>query len=199
MFKIPYIIIKLPARKKMSKLTSTREFILQEKMISLKDKGKIMNMNKEVIGTFGGKIIKIGNTYRIRELDDTPVLTVHEKIISLRSAYTFYKGGEQDDDKFVGKLKQKLVSIKPSYWFEDANENRVFTMKGNIMTLKFKILKNKKVVAEIKKKLFKSMIKGTYGIQMSPDLDDDSAMLVLGIVLMLHHEKEEKKDSSMFS
>ena len=183
----------------MSKLTSTREFILQEKMISLKDKGNIMNMNNEEIGTFGGKIIKIGNTYRIRELDDTPVLTVHEKIISLRSAYTFYKGGEQDEDKFVGKLKQKLVAIKPTYFFEDPNENKVFTMKGNVMTLKFKILKEKKQVAEIKKKLFKSMIKGTYGIQMSPDLDDDSAMLVLGVVLMLHHEKEENKDRSMFS
>jgi len=180
----------------MSKLTSTREFILQEKMISLKDKGKIMNMNKEVVGTFGGKLIKIGNTYRIRELDDTPVLTVHEKIISLRSAYTFYKGGEQEDDKFIGKLKQKLISIKPSYWFEDGNENRIFTMKGNILTLKFKILKDKKQVAEIKKKLFKSMIKGTYGIQMSPDLDDDSALLILGIVLMLHHEKEEAQKRS---
>jgi uncharacterized protein YxjI len=180
----------------MSKLTSTREFILQEKMISLKDKGKIMNMNKEVVGTFGGKLIKIGNTYRIRELDDTPVLTVHEKIISLRSAYTFYKGGEQEDDKFIGKLKQKLVSIKPSYWFEDGNENKIFTMKGSLSTLKFKILKDKKQVAEIKKKLFKSMIKGTYGIQMSPDLDDDSALLVLGIVLMLHHEKEEAQKKS---
>jgi len=180
----------------MSKLTSTREFILQEKMISLKDKGKIMNMNKEVVGTFGGKLIKIGNTYRIRELDDTPVLTVHEKIISLRSAYTFYKGGEQEDDKFIGKLKQKLVSIKPSYWFEDGNENKIFTMKGNMLSLKFKILKDKKQVAEIKKKLFKSMLKGTYGIQMSPDLDDDSALLVLGIVLMLHHEKEEAQKRS---
>ncbi len=178
----------------MSKLTSTREFILQEKMLSLKDKGKIMNMEKEVIGTFGGKLIKIGNTYRIRELDETPVLTVSEKIISMRSAYTFYTGGEKDDDKFIGKLKQKLVSIKPSYWFEDPNENKIFTMKGNIMTLKFKILKDGKMVAEIKKKLFKSMLKGTYGIQMSPDLDDDSALLVLGIVLMLHHEKEEKKN-----
>jgi uncharacterized protein YxjI len=153
-------------------------------------------MNKEVVGTFGGKLIKIGNTYRIRELDDTPVLTVHEKIISLRSAYTFYKGGEQEDDKFIGKLKQKLVSIKPSYWFEDGNENKIFTMKGSLSTLKFKILKDKKQVAEIKKKLFKSMIKGTYGIKMSPDLDDDSALLVLGIVLMLHHEKEENQKKS---
>lgn len=174
-------------------LQKTRDFMLQEKMISLKDKGKIMNLDKEVIGTFGGKLIKIGNTYRIRDLDETPVLTVHEKVISMRSSYTFYEGGKQDDDKYIGKLKRKLVSVKPSYWFEDPNENKVFTMKGNIFTLKFKILKDNKVVAEIHKKLFKSLIKGTYGIKMSPDLDDDSAMLVLGIVLMLHHEKEENR------
>ena len=174
-------------------LQKTREFMLQEKMISLRDKGKIMNLNKEVIGTFAGKIIKIGNTYRIRDLDENPVLTVHEKVISMRSSYKFYKGGEQDEDKYIGKLKRKLVSVKPRYWFEDPGENKVFTMKGNIFTLKFKILKDNKVVAEIHKKLFKSLLKGTYGVKMTPDLDDDSAILVLGIVLMLHHEKEENR------
>ena len=174
-------------------LQKTREFILREKMISLTDKGEIMNLDKEVIGTFRGKLIKIGNTYRIREVDETPILTIHEKIISLRSAYTFYKGGEQDDDKFIGKMKQKIISIKPKYWFEDPDENRVFTMKGNILTLKFKILKDNKVVAEIHKKLFKSILKGTYGVKMNPDLDDDSAMLILGIVIMIHHEKEENQ------
>jgi uncharacterized protein YxjI len=177
----------------MSVLEKTREFILQEKMISLTDKGTIMNLDKEVIGTFRGKLIKIGNTYRIRDLNENPILTVHEKVISLRSTYKFYKGGEQDESQFLGQLKRKLVAIKPSYWFEDPNENQVFTMKGNIFTLKFKILKDGKEVAEIHKKLFKSLIKGTYGVKMNPDLDDESAMLVLGIVLMLHHEKEEKR------
>ncbi|KKM02968.1 hypothetical protein LCGC14_1779150, partial [marine sediment metagenome] len=109
------------------------------------------------------------------------------------SSYKFYLGGEQDDDKYIGKMKQKLVSIKPKYWFEDPSANKVFTMKGNILTLKFKILKKNKVVAEIHKKLFKSILKGTYGIKMSPDLDDDSAMLILGIVIMIHHEKEENR------
>ena len=177
-------------------LQKTREFILQEKMISLTDKGEILNLNKEVIGTFRGKLIKIGNTYRIRELDETPILTIHEKIISLRSSYKFYLGGEQDDDKYIGKMKQKIVSIKPKYWFEDPSENKVFKMKGNILTLKFKILRNNKVVAEIHKKLFKSILKGTYGIKMSPDLDDSSAMLILGIVIMIHHEKEENRKKS---
>ena len=90
-------------------------------------------------------------------------------------------------------MKRILISVKPKYWFEDPDENIVFTMKGNIWTLKFKIIKNKKVVAEIHKKLFKSILKGTYGIKMSPDLDDGSAMLILGIVIMLHHEKEENQ------
>ena len=174
-------------------LQKTREFILQEKMISLTDKGNIMNLSGDVIGTFRGKLIKIGNTYRINKLDGTPILTIHEKIISLRSSYKFYSGGEQDDDKFIGKMKRKIISVKPKYWFEDADENIVFTMKGNIWTLKFKIIKDKKVVAEIHKKLFKSILRGTYGIKMSPDLDDGSAMLLLGVIIMLHHEKEENQ------
>ena len=175
-------------------LQKTREFMLREKMVSLTDKGEIRNVENELLGTFRGNLIKIGNTYRIRDTGDVPVLTVQEKIISLRSTYKFYKGGEKDDDQYIGKLKRKLVSIKPSYWFEDPNENKVFTMKGSIMTLKFKILKDGKEVAEIRKKLWKSLLKNTFGIKMAPDLDDDSAMLILGIVIMLHHEKEENRD-----
>jgi len=168
--------------------------MLREKMVSLTDKGEIRNVENELLGTFRGNLIKIGNTYHIRDTGDVPVLTVQEKIISLRSTYKFYKGGEKDDNQYIGKLKRKLVSIKPSYWFEDPNENKVFTMKGSIMTLKFKILKDGKEVAEIRKKLWKSLLKNTFGIKMAPDLDDDSAMLILGIVIMLHHEKEENRD-----
>ena len=174
-------------------LQKTREFILSEKLVSLKDKVWVMDANKEKLGYFMGKIIKIGNTYRLRDLKDeeNPLLTVHEKIVSLRATYTFYKGGEKDDDKFIGKLKRKLVSIKPSYWFEDPGENKLFTMKGSIFGLKYKILKDGKEIAQISKKLFK--IKGTYGVQIASDVDDDTAMLVLGIVITLHHEKEENK------
>ena len=69
-------------------LVKCRDFMLKEKMISLTDKGEIFNAdNNELIGTFRGKLIKIGNTYRIRDLNETPVLTVHEKVISLRSSY----------------------------------------------------------------------------------------------------------------
>lgn len=174
-------------------LQSTREFVLQEKIGSLKDKVWVMNTNKEKLGYFKGKLIKIGNTFRLYDMDETPLMTISEKLISMRSAYTFYKGGEKDDDKLIGKLKQKLISIKPKFWFEDPDEEKVFEMKGNLFKLKYKIQKDGKEVAEVSKKFFKSLLKDSYGVKIDPSLDDDSAMLVLGIVIMLHHEKEENR------
>ena len=159
--------------------------------MSFRDKVKVMTPDKEELGYFKGKIIKIGNTYRLRDLQDNPLLTVHEKVVSMRSSYKFFEGGEEDDNKLIGKLKKKIVSIKPNYWFEDPSEKKLFTMKGNIWALKYKILKDGNEIAEISKKLFK--IKGTYGVKIKPDVSDDMAMLILGLVVMLHHEKEENR------
>jgi uncharacterized protein YxjI len=170
-------------------LQKTREFILQERLMSFRDKVKVMDKDKNELGSFIGKIIKIGNTFRLRDNSEKEILTIHEKIISLRSSYKFYSGGETNEDKLIGSLKRKLVSIKPSYWFEDPKENQLFTMKGNIWQLKYTINKDNKQIAEVSKKLFK--IKDTYGVKIDSGVDDDTAMLILGIVIMLHHEKEE--------
>ncbi|MBY8984913.1 MAG: LURP-one-related family protein [Candidatus Lokiarchaeota archaeon] len=173
-------------------LKSTREFLLQEKLFSIRDKVKVRGIDKQELGIFASKIISIGKNYRLYTIEDqeNAILTVKEKVISLRSTYSFFKG-DKDDANLIGKLKQKLISIKPKYWFEDPDENKMFTMKGNIWQLKYKIYLEDKVVAEISKKLWK--IKDTYGVRMDESLDDDSAMLVLGIVVMLHHEKEEQE------
>ena len=174
-------------------LQKTREFILKEKLVSFRDKVNVMNTNKEVLGHFIGKLIKIGNKYRLLDQKNQIILVVKEKVVSVRSTYRFYKTNKEDpnDDELIGSLKRKLVSIKPSYWFEDPSEKKVFTMKGNIFALKYKLLKDGKAIAEISKKLFR--IKGTYGVKINSSASDDTAMLVLGLVVMLHHEKEEDR------
>ncbi len=172
-------------------LQKTRQFILKEKLVSIKDKGEILNMNQEIVGHFEGKAIKVANTYRIRDLNENELLTLHEKLVSARSTYKFYKGRETDEEKLIGKLKKKMVSVTPKYWFEDPEGNKLFSMKGNIMALKYKILEGKKEIAEISKKLFK--IKGTYGVKISDEVSDDTTLLILGIVISLHHEKEERR------
>jgi len=163
---------------------------MQQKLFSIRDKVYVMDINKNKIGVFNAKLISIGKNYKLYDIADeqNAILTVKEKVVSMRSTYSFYKG---DKDELIGKLKAKIISIKPKYWFEDPDKNKLFTMKGNLWKLKYEILQEDKPVAEISQKLFK--IKGTYGVRIDPGLDDDSAMLVLGIVVMLHNEKEEQK------
>ena len=173
-------------------LQKTREFLMQEKLFSIKDKIKVLDIDKKELGIFISKLISIGKNYRLYDINDqeNEILTIKEKIISIRSTYSFFKG-TKDDENLIGKLKAKLVSIKPKYWFEDPEGNKLFTMKGSIFKLKYTVFLEDKQVAEISKKFFK--IKDTYGIRIDASLDDDSAMLILGIVAMLHHEKEEAK------
>jgi len=173
-------------------LQNTREFLLEEKIGSLKDKVYIYNSDKEKLGYFQGKLIKIGNTFRLYDMNDTALYTINEKLVSMNSTYEFYKGGEKEDDNIIGKLKKKLISIRPKYYFEDHEGNEIFEVKGKIFKLRYDIKKNGDKIAEISQKFFKSIIQDSYGVKIDEDATDDDAMIILGMVIMLHHEKEEQ-------
>ena len=146
-------------------LQKTREFLMQEKFFSIKDKIKVLDINKSELGVFISKLISMGKNYQLYDINDqeNPILTIIEKVISIRSTYSFFKGAK-DDENLIGKLKAKLVSIKPKYWFEDPEGNKLCTMKGSIWKLKYTVFLEDKLVAEISKKFFK--IKDTYGIRI---------------------------------
>ncbi len=165
-----------------------------EKIFSWTDKVRVLDVNEQELGIFQAKIFQIGKTFRLypnENLTDA-LLTVAEKIFSMRSTYTFYQGGEKDPTREIGKMKAKIFSWRPNYWFEDPAENKTMTMKGDLWGLKYQIYKDDKEIAGISKKFW--AIRGTYGIKISPELDDETTMLVLGIVVMLHHEKEEARN-----
>lgn len=179
----------------MGDLLKTREFVLSEKLISTRDQVNAMDVNGNLLGIFSSKLLYIGGrTYRLYDVKDenTAILTVKEKALAVRSTYTFYKGDKKDANE-IGKLKQELISFTPRFWFEDPSGNVLFTMKGDLFALDYKIFKEDTVVAEVSRELFH--ITDTYGVRMDPYLDDDTAMVVLGTVIMLHHEKEEEQEN----
>ncbi len=183
-----------PVSESAATLLKSREFVLQEKIMAFRDTLKVLDTNKEVLGLFVKKIMSLGDTYRLRDLEEHDILTIHEKAIALRPTYRFYWGSEVDDEKLIGSIKQKLIAIKPSYWFEDAKENKIFTAKGNIFKYEFEIEKDGKEIAEISKKLFK--IRDTYGIRVNEDVDNETAMLILGFCIMLQSQKEKEEQGN---
>ncbi len=176
----------------MGDLLKAREFLLSEELFSVQDKVRVMDINENPLGIFAAKLFVVGGrVYRLYDVADesTTILTVKEVAIALRSTYTFYRGEKKEENE-IGTLKQELVSFGPSFWFEDPSGNRLFTMRGDLFGLDYEILKENDRVAEISRELFH--ITDTYGVRIDPGLDDDTAMVILGIVIMLHHEKEER-------
>ncbi|MGZ7167778.1 MAG: LURP-one-related family protein [Halobacteriota archaeon] len=176
----------------MGDLLKTREFVLSETLISTRDQVNVMDVSGNLLGIFSSKLLYVGGrTYRLYDVKDenTAILTVKEKAVAVRSTYTFYKGDKKDENE-IGKLKQELVALTPHFWFEDPLGNMLFTMKGDLFALDYKIFRGDAVVAEISRELFH--IRDTYGVRMDPYLDDVTAMIVLGTVIMLHHEQEER-------
>ncbi len=172
-------------------LLKTREFILQQKIMAFRETLKVKNGDNEVLGYFVKKIMSVGDTYRLKDLEENDILTVHQKVLALRATYRFYWGSEVDEDKLIGSIKQKLVAIKPSYWFEDPQENKIFTAKGNLFKYEFEIEKDGNEIAEVSRKLFK--IKDTYGIRINKDVDDKTAMIIIGFCIMLQSQEEQEE------
>ncbi|MHA1747542.1 MAG: LURP-one-related/scramblase family protein [Promethearchaeota archaeon] len=175
-------------------IASRREFLVKEKLFTIRDKNFIIDpATEEKIGYFIAKIFSIRTTYLLKRMDDVTELIVQKKLIAMRPTFKFYRPTPDDkveDENYLGQLKKALVSIGGKYWFEDANENRLFDLKGNIFGFKFKILKNGVEVGEINRKLFK--IRDTYGIRLANDLSDQEALLMLGTVIILNYMKEQK-------
>ncbi len=179
----------------MGDLLKTREFVLSEQLISLRDRINVMGVTRNLLGLFTSEFLYIGGrTYRLYDVTDehTPLLTVKEKALAVRSTYTFYKGEKRDENE-IGKLKQELVALTPHFWFEDSSGNTLFSMEGDLLALDYRIVRGDTIIAEISRELFH--ITDTYGVRMDPNLDDDTAMVVLGAVIMLHHEKEEREEN----
>ncbi|MFO8019259.1 MAG: LURP-one-related family protein [Promethearchaeia archaeon] len=174
-------------------LKNTREFLLKENFTFLRDKVSVYDTDKNKLGYFKGSLFNIGRTYKLYNLDETPLLTVKEKRISLKSSYKFYKGGEKDDDNLIGELKKKILAGVPKFTFEDENGEEMFEIAGKIFRREYRVLKKENKVAEIDRKFFGSIIKNSFGVKMDENLTDEEALIILGVVIMLNHEEEEEE------
>ncbi|MFW9971401.1 MAG: LURP-one-related/scramblase family protein [Candidatus Odinarchaeota archaeon] len=178
------------------KFEERREFLLKEKLVSLRDIVRIMDPEENIVGNFIRKILSIRAFYRLKDLDEKTILIIRKKIASIRSAYKFFEpdeNDEPDENKFLGKMVKKIVTIKPKYWIENPLGERLFNIKGTIWGLKYSIFREGTEVARISKKFWR--IRDTYGLKIEKTVDDKTAMMLLAIVIVLQHEKEEAEEA----
>lgn len=179
-------------------LKNQREFILRDKLVSIHDIVRVMDPEQNLIGNFVRKILSIRALFSLKDADERTIMVIRQKLASLRGTFKFFEpdeNGKPDESKFLGKMKRKIVSIKPKYWFENPLEERIFHIKGNIMGLKYSIIKDGSEIARISKKFWR--VRDTYGLKINQNLNNQMAMIILCTVMVLQYEieriREERK------
>jgi uncharacterized protein YxjI len=176
-------------------IASQRKFLIRQKLVSIKDKNYILNSQQEQIGYFIRTLLAVRATYRLKTMADETKFIVQHQIVAARPTFRFYRVGSDQEDEpcdenYVGSLKQKFISLGPSFWFEFANAERLFELKGNPWALNYKFVRGNEVIGTISRKLFS--IRDYYGIELAASVPDEEALTMLATVIVLHYLREER-------
>ena len=173
-------------------LTTSREFLVRDKAISLSGKKNITDPKTNAeLGFFKSKAIQIAKKFRLTDLDDHSIMIIAKKAIAIRDSFNFYEGmmdSSFDKGAHLGKLKQK-IALRPKFWFEDPSGHKLYDFKGNFRKLDYQITNAQGVVAEVSKKFF--ALRDTYGIKIAQSCSDHEAMLLLSMVAALDVDLDE--------
>jgi uncharacterized protein YxjI len=178
-------------------LAKCREFLMREKWFSLRDKVDVMEPATQTpIGHFERKIWSIRTLYRLYDVSGENELVVRQKLLAWRPTFRFYSGnstGEPEEAAYLGQLKKRLFTLRPAYWFEGPDGSLRFEVNGNFIGLKYEITGNGRNLGRVSKTLW--AIRDTYGLKVEPGVPDQTALLLLGSVIVIHaiHEAQERR------
>jgi len=149
---------------------------------------KVMTSSEVELGYFEREGTLFHTIYRLKNLEGRPLLTIRQKTVT----YIFYEGGEEDEGKFIGKLKHPTVMGKPKYWFEDQYKNKIIKLKGNGYYL-YHMFKDglKEVLVYWKGRKF---IK----VKIKPHIPDNIVIYILGItaIIQIDYERISRRHRS---
>ena len=103
----------------MSTLHSKREFIIQQKLFSIRDKNYILDPSEQQIGYFFRKLWTARATYMLNDVDDRTEIVIQQKLAAIRPSFKFFKDDQSGPDtSYLGILRRKIWSYRQHYWFE---------------------------------------------------------------------------------
>ncbi len=178
-------------------LAKRREFLMRERWFSLWDKVEVMDpVTQGVVGHFQRKLLSIRTQYRLQDPLGAIELIVQQKLLAWRPTYKFFRGspsGEPDEVGFLGILQRGFFAFYPHYWYDTPDGTRRFEINGDFFGLSYDIVENGRSIGSVSKTFW--AIRDTYGLRIEPTVPDQTALLLLGAVMVIHaiHEKRERR------
>ena len=149
------------------------QLTIQQKVFSLREAFAIMDGEGNKLYEVKGKILSIGHKLTVSDLDENPVMHIHQKVLSLVPKYFLEpEGGEEVE------LKGHITLLKPHYTLELPGGD--WEICGDFTAHEYEITCGDRLVAAVHQQWF------SWGDCYELTVNDDAdAMLALGVMLAI--------------
>lgn len=146
---------------------------LKEKVFSLREAFQVMDEEGNPIYEVIGKLLSVGHTLTVTDMDGQEAAYIHQKVLSLVPKYFIEVNGQEEVE-----LKGHITLFKPHYTLEAEDGKR--EIRGDFMAHEYEMKRGRDVVATVTKKWF------SWGDTYLLDVADDADVLpALGVMLAI--------------
>ena len=159
------------------------KFLMKERMFSIGDDHWITTEQGDKAYLVDGKVLRISDTFELKDADGVKVAVIKKKIVSIRDTMKIERDGET-----IAKVKKKLFNPVHDSYHAELSDGREYEITGDFVDHEFEIEDSEgSRVAKISRKWFN--IRDTYGIQIE---DDQDVPLLLSIAVCVDHLQREE-------
>jgi uncharacterized protein YxjI len=163
-----------------SSVFAGREYIIEQKIVALRDTFGIKNRNGDLLAYVKKRIVSWGPQFFFQTPDGTSLGEMRGKVLTVRPTFEIY-----DDQGLVAVVKKKILKLLGSeWWLEDGSGVEIARIKGNITEHNFSIQSSSgSEIAQINKKWV--TVRDSYGIEiLSQEL---SPYVIIAYAIAMDH------------
>jgi uncharacterized protein YxjI len=163
-----------------SPLFSGKEYIIEQKIATLRDTFGIKDRNGNLLAYVKKKLVSWGPQFFFEAPDGTRFGEMRGKVLTARPTFEIY-----DQQGLVAVVKKKVLKLLGSeWWLEDSAGKEIGRIKGNITVHDFVIQSpSGSQVAQVHKKWVS--IRDAYGVEMQSQ--EIEPYIVLAYVIAMDH------------
>lgn len=178
-------------------LTSAREFLIKEKFFSINERMEILDPRSQaILGYFRSKFFTLPKKYWLTHPDDDPIIGIEKRMLTFMPKFNFFEAGPEETlsmNRPLGTLEKKFSFFTPKYHFVGPNGAILYEIQGNFWEHHFQVIEQGQIVAEISKKFWSWT--DTYGVRIEPSKNDQEAMILLTVVVVLDYIADQRRNS----
>jgi len=159
---------------------SANEYIIEQKIIAMRDTFGIKDRNGNLLAYVKRKIVSFGPQFWFESPDGTRLGEMHGKVLTVRPTFEIY-----DPQGLVAIVKKKVLKLLGSeWWLEDNSGREIARIKGNITEHDFMVQSpSGSQLAQVHKKWVS--VRDSYGIEILAQ--DVAPYVIVAYVIAMDH------------